>query len=212
MSTVTWVAAEVAPEVGLALLESLRDADIPAEHLKNEDIHQSLPRRLGLSPVVEANIRRYAALSRDGGSISAREVGELFQLVSRRPDARQVFTAAGRRLAQSEATRRRRKARTISPALPAAVRRRLGLRGIYRIARQLAPDGTVHLEVRPPGLVMDGGLLARACRSDTGCLLLNAAFERCMELYRAAEGPISHVECEGRGDRRCLWRSAEDGH
>ena len=92
MSRLTWGDAEVSPDVALALLEALRDADVPTEHLKHEDVQQSLPRRLGLSPVVEANIRRYAALSRDGGSIRAQEVGELFQLVSRRPDARSVFS------------------------------------------------------------------------------------------------------------------------
>ncbi|MEJ2335048.1 MAG: hypothetical protein P8Y26_05375 [Gemmatimonadales bacterium] len=156
---------------------------------------------------VEANIRRYAALSRDGGSVRAQEVGELFQLVSRRPDARAVFSDAGRRLAQ-EASKRRGGVRSIARGLPAGVRRRMGLRGVSRIARQLAPDGDVRTELRPPGLIMNGGLLAQACRSDAGCLLLNAALERSLELYRAEEGPISHVECEGRGDQKCTWRPA----
>ena len=84
----------------------------------------------------------------------------------------------------------------------------MGLRGVSRIARQLAPDGDVRTELRPTGLIMNGGLLAQACRSDAGCLLLNAALERSLELYRAEEGPISHVECEGRGDQKCTWRPA----
>ena len=207
MSRRTWAEAEVSPDVALALLESLRDADIPTEHLKHEDVQQSLPRRLGLSSVVEANIRRYAALSRDGGSLRAQEVGELFQLVSRRPDARSIFSDAGRRLAQ-EASKSRSGVRSIARGLPASVRRRMGLRGVSRIARQLAPDGEVRTELRPPGLIMNGGLLAQACGSDAGCLLLNAALERSLELYRAEEGPISHVECEGRGDPKCTWRPA----
>lgn len=210
MSKATWADAAVPPEVALALLESLRAADIPAEQLEDEDVQQSLPRRLGLSPVVEANIRRYAILSKDGGSLRAQEVGELFQLVSRRPDARSVFSEAGRRLAVRSASRRRGGARSIARGLPAGMRRRMGLRGVYLLARQLTPDGTVRMEIRPPGLVVNGGLLALACRSDAGCSMLNTAFEKSLELYRAGVGPISHVECEGRGDRRCTWRSAAE--
>ena len=205
MNTVTWAEDKVPPEVALALLESLRAADVPKEHLKHEDVQQSLPRRLGLSPVVEANIRRYAALARDGGSLRAQEVGELLQLVSRRPDAREVFSSTGRRLARSALSRKRIGARSVAGGLPTGVRRRLGLRGVYRIARQLAPAGAVRIEAKPPELVVNGGLLARACRSDAGCLLLNAAFEESMGIYRADERQVAHVECEGRGDRRCLW-------
>lgn len=208
MTKLTWAEAEVSPEVALALLESLRAADIPTEHLKHEDVQQSLPRRLGLSPVVEANIRRYSGLLRDGGSVRAQEVAELFQLVSRRPDARAVFSDAGRRLARKGASGRRSGTRSIARGLPSGVRRRMGLRGVSRLARQLAPEGTVRTELRPPGLIMNGSLLAQACRSDAGCLLLNAAFETSMELYGSEEGPISHVECEGRGDRKCAWRPA----
>jgi hypothetical protein len=205
MNKVTWAEQTVPPEVALALLESLRAADIPTEHLKHEDVQQSLPRRLGLSPVVEANIRRYAALARDGGSLRAQEVGELLQLVSRRPDARKVFSSTGRRLARSELKRKRIGARSVAGGLPTGVRRRLGLKGVYRIARQLAPAGGVRVESKPPGLVVNGGLLAQACRSDAGCLLLNAAFEESMGIYRADEAHVAHVECEGRGDSRCLW-------
>lgn len=195
------------PDVALALLESLRAADLPTEQLKDEVVQQSLPRRLGLSPVVEANIRRYAELSRDGGSLRAQEVGELLQLVSRRPDARAVFASTGRRLARGELSRRRIGARSVAAGLPTGVRRRLGMRGLYRIARQLAPDGAVQVESKLPGLVVNGGLLARACRSDAGCQLLNAAFEESMGIFRADEGHVAHVECEGRGDSRCLWVS-----
>ncbi|UCG75211.1 MAG: hypothetical protein JSV95_10795 [Gemmatimonadota bacterium] len=210
MNNVAWAEAEIDPQVALALLESLRAADIPTEHLKDEDLQQSLPRRLGLSPVVDANIRRYLALRREGGSLRAQEVGELFQLVSRRPDARAVFADAGRHLAHDSLSRHRRKARSIARGLPSAARRRLGLRSVLRLARQLAPGGLVRLELRPPSLAMEGGLIARACGSDAGCLLLNSAFEHSMETYAAVAGPVLHIECEGRGDRQCLWRAGSD--
>ena len=200
MNSATWTEERIQPGVALALLESLRAADTPTEHLQDEDVQQSLPRRLGLSAVVETQMHRYAALMRDSGSLPAREVAELFRLVSRRPDARAVFTDTGRRLAVTDYSGRGHGMRPLARRLPSR------LRGVYRIAKQLTPDGTVRVEVRPPGLIVTGGLLAKVCRSDAGCLLLNAAFETSLEAFGAERGSIDHPECEGRGDRKCVWR------
>lgn len=206
MNNAPWTEERIQPGVALALLESLRAADTPTEHLQDENVHQSLPRRLGLSAVVETQMHRYAALMRESGSLPAREVAELFRLVSRRPDARAVFTDTGRRLAGTDYSGRGHGMRPLARRLPSRLRCRLGLRGVYRIAKQLTPDGTVRVQVRPPGLIVTGGLLARVCRSDAGCQLLNAAFETSLEAFGAGQGSIDHPECEGRGDRQCVWR------
>ena len=153
----------VTPSIALTLLQSLQAADTPEERLKDEDVQQSLPRRLGLSTVVTTQIRRYAELDRDRGHLPAREVVELFQLVSRRPDAASVFASTGRRLAARDLRRRSRGVRWLGPRLPQPMRRLLCLRSVHRIARQLAPPGGARLEGKPPALVVRGGLLAQAC-------------------------------------------------
>jgi len=51
-------AALVAPLLPLVLLESVRAHDRPREVLEDEDLAASLPRRLGLTGVVETQIPR----------------------------------------------------------------------------------------------------------------------------------------------------------
>ena len=45
--------------MGLRLLEVVREHDLPAELLAQEDPAQTIPRRLGLSDAVERQIRSY---------------------------------------------------------------------------------------------------------------------------------------------------------
>src|SRR5690606_9092655 len=58
-STTERSAAPVDPLLPLALLEAVRTRDKPREVLEDEDLAASLPRRLGLTSVVESQIRRY---------------------------------------------------------------------------------------------------------------------------------------------------------
>ena len=50
----------------LALLQSTRSHDRPGEVLEDEDLSASLPRRLGLSGVIESQIQRYETAARSG--------------------------------------------------------------------------------------------------------------------------------------------------
>ena len=45
--------------VALTLLEVIKQQDIPSEVLESEDPTVTMPRRLGLSDVIEMQIRRY---------------------------------------------------------------------------------------------------------------------------------------------------------
>ena len=51
---------KVNPAIALALLHSLRATDTPDEVIEDESFRVSLPRRLGLNEVVDAQMRRYA--------------------------------------------------------------------------------------------------------------------------------------------------------
>src|SRR5688572_13059487 len=84
--------------VALALLEGLRDLDRPVEVLDDEDVTLTMPRRFGLSGVVDAQIRRYEREARHGRRVPAAEVEDLMRLATRRGDSEELFTRVGRSL------------------------------------------------------------------------------------------------------------------
>ncbi len=201
----------VTSSVALALLESLRAADTPADEgaLEESVLPLNLRRRLGLSSVVEGQIKRYAELGSDG--VSAHEVASLFKLIGRRPDATSVFADAGRRLAETTLDDRRLGARLGARALPHGARERLAWRHVRRLAKHVSPEGRVKVEHRPTNLTVERCLPARAVQDGSGCTLLDGAIERIMDEYRAGEVRIVHEQCEGRAGDRCLWRIEPNG-
>ena len=92
---------KVHAQVALALFESLRVLDLPEEILKEENITLTMPRRLGLSQVVDAEVRRLQQLARRGGRLDATTWEGLLNLVARRPDAAAVGRRAGVELASA---------------------------------------------------------------------------------------------------------------
>jgi hypothetical protein len=90
---------KVHAQVAVALFESLRALDLPEEILKEEDITLTMPRRLGLSQVVDAEMRRLQHLAKRGRRIESSTWEGLLSLVARRPDAAAVGRRAGLELA-----------------------------------------------------------------------------------------------------------------
>ncbi len=85
--------------VALALLEALQRQDLPEEVLVDENVSITLPRRLGLSHVVDAQVRRYREEVRRNRRVPEPEVVDLIRLAARRPDAPDLFERVGRSLA-----------------------------------------------------------------------------------------------------------------
>src|SRR5690606_24631288 len=65
--------ATVTPALPLALLEAMRVHDRPREVLEDEDLTISLPRRLGLTGVIESQIHRYEEARRRKQAVPADE-------------------------------------------------------------------------------------------------------------------------------------------
>ena len=82
--------------VGLRLLEVVRDRDLPTELLEQEDPARTIPRRLGLSDVVDRQIRAYGDDVRKGVYLTDQGITDLFTLVNRRSDSDEVFLNTGR--------------------------------------------------------------------------------------------------------------------
>lgn len=197
--------SSASPLVAVALLESLRSTDTPRETLDDEDVRQSLPRRLGLSEAVADQLRRYRELLRRNRSLPATELADLFTLVGRRPDARTVFAGAGRWLAA------RRLERRVVPRLllPTFLRHRLALRTARKIGTSVSPGSRLRSETAPPALVMRGSLPALATGTSDGCEVVLAALRAALHAYLGEPPEVNHPHCEAHGDARCVWTMIE---
>lgn len=210
----------VPPGVAVAMLEALRTSDTPEETLEEEEnLQKNLPRRLGLSDAVSAQIRRYRELARRRKALDGRELADLLTLVSRRPDVNGIFAETGRTFADEHIGPDRISRRLGRMALPAGLRLRLALRGVRRVARDLNPAATVRSEAGRSALLVEGSLLARIDRSGAACAILSAGMARILETWGiapageaegAAGAGVLHPLCETRRDSCCLWRAAPD--
>ncbi len=188
----------VSAAVALTLLEVIQEQDRPTEVLESEDPSVTMPRKLGLSDVVERQIKQYREESRRGARISDSEFGDLIRLVIRRPDSPEVFFQTGELLGGTNGRRSRR----ILPqgVLYSFARRRVKRRLKALFGRRIGGFGAGPFVLEGRSLVFiqnDPG--GDACELITGmCKAL---------LDRSLPGRISvmHTACESRNDALCRW-------
>ncbi|MBI4540114.1 MAG: hypothetical protein HY704_11470 [Gemmatimonadetes bacterium] len=193
----------ISPVVALALLEVMRAQDLPDEVLAEEDLTETLPRRLGLNDVIDASIRRYRKGAGRLRRVRAGEIRDLIQLVLRRPDCRDLFYRAGRRLAGD-------------PSPSARVVRALPQRAAVAVARRRSRARVARLLGRPAplaegdlfGLVGRDLITARSDPSGQACALLTGLFDELLERYTGQPLRAVHEECEALGQSRCAWTLA----
>ena len=192
----------VRPIVALRVLEVMRDQDLPPEILEAEDPTQTMPRRLGLSDVVERQIRTYRDDVRRRVRLTDAEIVDLFRLVIRRPDGEEIFKRAGQVLAGLD---------------PAPTWRRVLPRGLaYRLARARVGRGLKKLFGRRIGgfakgpFIIEGrGLLFIA--ADPGgdaCHFMSGFCEASLRYAGAHPAHVGHTRCQSRGDPVCRWEGA----
>jgi hypothetical protein len=187
--------------VALRLLEVIRDRDLPGEILEDEDPSRTIPRRFGLSDVVERQIRTHKADARKGVRLSDGEVSDLFRFVIRRPDGDQVFEQVGRLLASSDGARR------WARMLPRRVQ--------FAMARASARRGLKKLFGRPIGgfgrgsFVIEGRalLFIQADPGGDACNLLSGFCREVIEQTIGGTVRVAHTLCQSRGDALCRWES-----
>ncbi|MEE9206873.1 MAG: hypothetical protein V3U67_00665 [Gemmatimonadota bacterium] len=194
----------VQPVVALAILESLRVTDTPSETIDDEEFTQSLPRRLGLSEVIDTQIRRYTSMRDSGYTLEVGELNDLLRLIGRRPDAEAVFAAAGTRLARQHFDDQFALTRVGRRLFPAQVRERFMLRSAGRIARAVSPSSAVSTSRSPPELAVEDCVLSEVANG-LACSMLTAAMQECLERYEKDGGLVQHESCKGRGSEACTW-------
>lgn len=190
----------VAAVVGLTLLEVIRRQDLPSEVLESEDPSVTMPRRLGLSDVIDRQIRRYREEVRRGRRIADEEIMDLVRLVVRRPDSEEVFFLAGRILSGVESGGRR---------LPGVVPRQVS----YALARRRVRRRLQRLFGRriggfAPGLFTMEGRALIFIQSDPGgdaCQFVTGLCQGVLDRYLGGEARVVHSLCECRKDSLCRW-------
>ncbi len=179
----------------------MRDLDLPQEILEDEDPTRTMPRRFGLSDVVDRQIRTYRDDVRRRVRLADDEVQGLFRLVLRRPDGAKVFHQAGRLLA------------TGHRAL--GWRRVLPRRARFALARVQAARRLRRLFGRPIGgfgrgaFVIEGRALF-FIECDPGgdaCHLLSGFCQDTIEQVLGGSTQLTHTLCQSRGDSLCRWEA-----
>jgi hypothetical protein len=119
--------------VPLSLLEAVRDADRPEGAAEAEYVPELLNKRLGTTDTVYTQIRRYTDAVKRGHPIGGDEVTAIARLLSRRPDALELFRAAGRATARTAYNRLSSLKRACVRHLPRFIARPLARRQARRI-------------------------------------------------------------------------------
>ena len=185
--------------MALRLLEAMRDMDLPLELLEDEDPTQTIPRRFGLSDVVERQIRSYKEDVRKRVRLTDAEVEGLFRFVIRRPDSPAVFHRVGRLLAEGQ--RPPRWVRFLPRALQFAVARSRARKLLLRLfGRPIGGFGKGSFVVEGRSLVfhdVDPG--------GDACELLSGFAQEVLEQTMGGTVAVTHTMCQGRGDDLCRW-------
>jgi predicted hydrocarbon binding protein len=195
----------------LALLQAVQQQDTPPELMPDEHPHSFFPHRLGLSGVVEDQIRQFRRLARQRRRVAETEVVALLELIARRSDAGAVFTAAGRELAGQFFSGPTGLLRRIARRLPLRLRERAAHRtlrtahGTYLIAAEKA------VEIKPLEIRATDALTARVGDYSAACKLYGSLAASLLELSGLGRTTVAHTQCQRRGDAACVWRVEGDG-
>ena len=196
---------KVAAVIGLSLLEVIRARDLPTEILAAEDPTQTMPRRLGLSEVVDLQIRRFSEQVKKRGRITDDEARDLFHLVLRRPDCEEVFFQAGELLAEKDGP-----LKGVKRLYPERARYSLARRQIRKRLRALfgrsvggLAHGSFTLEARGHFFLdMDPG--------GDACHLLTGFVQTVLGRYLRRDVTVSHTTCQGHKDDLCRWTVSDN--
>ena len=185
--------------MGLRLLEVVRDRDLPTELLEEEDPAQTIPRRLGLSDVVDRQIRAYGDDVRKGVHLMDQGITDLFTLVNRRSDSDEVFFNTGRELVEVHFPFR------WGRVFPESIqymfaRTYLSWHLKHLFGRRILSFAEGPLNVEVQGLFFEGG-----DPEGSTCYLISGICQRILEQIGHRSAEVSHTLCQARGDDRCRW-------
>lgn len=196
----------IAAIVGLRLLEEIRAQDRPAEILQDEDPSVTMPRRLGLSDVVDRQIRSYRESVRRRRRLTDAELHDLVRLVIRRDDAEEVFYQAGFTLGSDGSDATAGVVRMLPDAVGFTVARRTAGRRLRRLFGRRFGSFT-------PGPFSLEGRSLILWQADTGgdaCAFVTGLCQGVLDAVVGGHRTVVHNRCQARGDDTCRWSVAAE--
>ena len=199
----------VEPLLPLALLESLKAHDRPSEILEDEDLTTSLPRRLGLTGVVETQIIRYEEARRRRRTVTFQEFHNLLKLVLRRPDAEAILNEAGQRIARRTFAQMPAPMRTLLGVAPARLRFAIARRAATRALRRIAHPARVETAGKPFVVRVSDAPLTSIEPPGLCCAIYSGLLQEALSLYGGRSVVMTHSRCSAQGEKWCEWKSLE---
>jgi hypothetical protein len=199
---------EVPASLPLALLEAVRAHDRPDEVLEDEDLTVSLPRRFGLTGVVDTQIRQFEAAQRAGRNVRLDEVVNLMRLVLRRPDASLIMEDTGRRFANWHYDKRSAAMRKLYAKLPARLASMAAARAIRKSLKLLRAGSAVSVTRQPFHVRIENCLCPRIDPDGSACPLLTGLLQEQLRQYTHQSGIVAHAICTSNNNGRCEWTLA----
>ncbi len=196
----------MASVVGLTLLEVIRRQDLPKEILEAENPTVTMPRKLGLSDVIDRQIRIYQEEVRKGRRMSDQEVHDLVKLVTRRPDSEEVLFRAGRILAGENGS----EVRGLRRLLPRGVALGLARRSVRRRIKKLFGRDLGRFEDAPFEYKAGRHLLLESDPGGDACHLVTGLGETIVQRFTGAGFRLIHAQCISRADDQCRWTILEE--
>jgi len=188
----------ISAEVALALLEGIRSVDRPSDRIDDEVVSRTMPRRLGVSTVIERQIRLHQGYVKEGRRQTLDEFAEFLRLVNKRPDASEVFFQMGTHLADSAGT---------AGGIPLPRRLRLFRvrRSVLRAFSKLFGRRLGGFVSGPFALEVSASPFVQLDDSGTACQVLTGFCQRALDRGVGDDLVVVKSNCEARGDRCCRW-------
>lgn len=190
----------------LSLLEAVRNVDTPSDQTDAEYVDELRNKRLGLSDTIYAQIKRHTEAARRGHRTSQDEAIALAKLIGRRPDAEEVFRAAGRLIALQSYRTISLVSRKMLRLLPSTVARPLAYRRAQKIAGRYL-NGNVRRVGSFLLLDVPRSITLGTAPGVIGCTYYEASLRELLLLLIGSIGAVEHVRCSGRGEGTCEWRA-----
>jgi predicted hydrocarbon binding protein len=187
------------------LLRAVQRQDTPPELMAEESPGSMFPHRLGLSGVIDEQIRQFRRRARWRRRVDKGQVRALLELIARRSDAREVFSAAGRELASIHFSGPLGRMRRFARRLPETLRRRAALRALRKAndAFTVAADTTVNAS--PLQVRATDSLTAQVGGAGLACQVYASLAANTFELIGGLPMEVAHTSCQALGDEACVW-------
>jgi len=180
----------------------MRAHDRPDEVLEDEDLTASLPRRLGLTGVIDTQIRRYQGSDRP---VAMEEFVSLVRLVLKRPDAAAILRQTGETMARRQFDRLPGTYIRVLRALPRAILRKSWKRSVRRMFKGMVGEATVETVKKPLMVRITNSELANLEPAGAACVLYEGAIDELLALYAGTRGIVLPAHCAALGGTVCEW-------